>query len=551
VQVQVVFQGGGAKLVALMAVCEVLEEYENSKISITRVAGSSAGAIAAAMLASNRPVRDFIDIVKAVANRHLRHLDYSYLGAFFRVVLLGSSIFPNVILENVFEELFCSKPAKTPGGGTKTERQLRDFRFEVRAYHTDLYSLNAVAASAEASIPQALADSCRFPLAFSGFKTKDIRVDGGLAVNLPVDELQMQESTMGRVIAISFEPTFGKVKQHSLKRYVEQLFSAGIQSGVERSERILGSANVFKIATDIGTFDFAAAIDEGLDRDAIEAVKARFRVWLDEWLRPHVVQHQSRHVIRPSLSSTPIPEPLILELDRHLKFDTTIRAVSVKSYEVALFDDQGRFNGKYRTSIELGFVPLRPVHLLQFDCEFKEGGRFEETETLCSCITAEGQSTNFTISVQKAPTPSPGMDRYRIFFMFKEPLVPEPSERAFFAQLKYIAGDPYPKLGTGTEGSTLARWQGTTDLLEIAVAFPRSKFNGRVPKIRDIAEQDAKELERIGWVNEGETISASVPMAMPEFLGRMQLESAADRYILVGRRAVNLKQREAVGFVID
>jgi predicted acylesterase/phospholipase RssA len=50
---QIVFQGGGAKLCALMAVCDALREYEEkSYIQIKRVGGSSAGAIAAVMFAS-------------------------------------------------------------------------------------------------------------------------------------------------------------------------------------------------------------------------------------------------------------------------------------------------------------------------------------------------------------------------------------------------------------------------------------------------------------------------------------------------------------------
>ena len=57
VPVQVVFQGGGAKLCVLMAVCEVLKEFQSQgRIVINRVAGSSAGGIAAAMLSSNKPI---------------------------------------------------------------------------------------------------------------------------------------------------------------------------------------------------------------------------------------------------------------------------------------------------------------------------------------------------------------------------------------------------------------------------------------------------------------------------------------------------------------
>lgn len=60
VSVQVVFQGDGAKICALTAVCEVLKKLaDDQRIKITRIAGSSAGAIAAVMLGSQKPISDF------------------------------------------------------------------------------------------------------------------------------------------------------------------------------------------------------------------------------------------------------------------------------------------------------------------------------------------------------------------------------------------------------------------------------------------------------------------------------------------------------------
>jgi predicted acylesterase/phospholipase RssA len=58
--IQVVFQGGGAKLCLLMAVVDILRQYEaDKKIEIKRAAGSSAGAIAAVMLASTKSIETY------------------------------------------------------------------------------------------------------------------------------------------------------------------------------------------------------------------------------------------------------------------------------------------------------------------------------------------------------------------------------------------------------------------------------------------------------------------------------------------------------------
>jgi len=57
--------GGGARLCLLMAVCSVLEA--DRRIQVTRMAGSSAGAIAAAMLASEKKIETYIADLKRIA----------------------------------------------------------------------------------------------------------------------------------------------------------------------------------------------------------------------------------------------------------------------------------------------------------------------------------------------------------------------------------------------------------------------------------------------------------------------------------------------------
>lgn len=81
--IQVVFQGGGAKLCLLMAVAEVLQKYQSAgRIEVRRVAGSSAGAIAAVMLASGKPVETYRAELKSIADKYLKSTKTSsWLGA--------------------------------------------------------------------------------------------------------------------------------------------------------------------------------------------------------------------------------------------------------------------------------------------------------------------------------------------------------------------------------------------------------------------------------------------------------------------------------------
>ena len=115
VRVQVVFQGGGAKLCVLMAVCEVLRDYETEgKIQITRVAGSSAGAIAAVMLASERSIEAYRERLKRIAQITLKRLGAGREWEIWRV-LNGRPYFGRLKLDSFFHELICKE------GGPQTQ----------------------------------------------------------------------------------------------------------------------------------------------------------------------------------------------------------------------------------------------------------------------------------------------------------------------------------------------------------------------------------------------------------------------------------------------
>ena len=103
-------------------------------------------------------------------------------------------------------------------------------------------------------------------------------------MNFPVDDLKADESTLGSVIGIGFASRFGDSRKSDLISYTQQLFSAAIQSGVTRSELILGKSNVYAIDTTIGTFEFDRALKEGLGIE-YELTSNKFDTWLATWLK--------------------------------------------------------------------------------------------------------------------------------------------------------------------------------------------------------------------------------------------------------------------------
>src|SRR5262249_18340901 len=135
-------------------------------------------------------------------------------------------------------------------------------------------SLSSRCIPSDESLPKALSKSCNFPFAFTGSGSDLTDVDGGLALNLPLDDLKANPSA-GEVIAITFSPKFYRREGHPLISFAKSLFAAAVQSGVERSRTIADNRNdpdceeeekqnVFIIDTEIDTFDFGKALDIGL-----------------------------------------------------------------------------------------------------------------------------------------------------------------------------------------------------------------------------------------------------------------------------------------------
>ena len=150
-KVQVVLQGGGARLCLLMAVCDVLKRLNGKEIEITRVAGVSAGAIAAVMLAAPDSMETFRERVKRIGGDHLKKFKTSSVLGAWRVAS-GEAYFNKITLIDIFEQLFCR------------DSKLRFLHHlanpSVQVYFTDLYSLKSRPTTSDEAIPLALAQSC-------------------------------------------------------------------------------------------------------------------------------------------------------------------------------------------------------------------------------------------------------------------------------------------------------------------------------------------------------------------------------------------------------
>jgi predicted acylesterase/phospholipase RssA len=557
--VQVVFQGGGAKLPLLMAVAEGLQAYATAveataevearpkKIEITRVAGSSAGAIAAVMLASGKPIGTYKEAVKRLGKKHLDKMKRNnFIG--MSQIIFGSSYFREKSLEDFFNELFCAEP--------KSPQLVGDLRIkDSRLYFTDLYSLASRAAPQDDPIPKALAKSCRFPFAFVGYSSGDTHVDGGLASNLPVDELKANESVLGSVIGVSFLSKFGDTNKSNLRSYTQQIFSAAIQSSVARSELAIGKKNVFPIDTEIGTFDFDRALNEGLNSEYTR-IGEKFDTWLATWLKSSgpiepVGPGRVQKLLRPSLTASTFPISIIREINDRIEIDPSTNAQRVELYDTAMIDASGNFTGNYISRTVKTFRVVRNTNILQFDFQTGKDGTFAKTNLGCAAFDSQGSKLNFTPHIEELTKPNDELRSFRVYFLFDEPITPATPNQPFRVEYQYEGDNPYPNLKKGCDAAILTLRQGGTASALLCVAFPRSIFGSSEPKVTDLVAASPGQLSVAKFQPEDEGLIASESMSLLDFVEPLALHHEPDRYVCVGRRVLNAKPKSCFGFVIE
>ena len=543
IPLQIVFQGGGAKLCALMAVCDALREYEEkSYIQIERVGGSSAGAIAAVMFASTPTIDKFVDRLKLIAPQHLKNMDPNKILGYSRVAK-GNPFVGKFTLTDFFKELFC--------WNTELPKQLSQLRLDTEIYSTNIYSLKAVPSSPTDDIPVALANSCRIPYFFTGYRSDNPLVDGGLALNLPAERFKKDESTLGTVLGISFGSSFGKSKFDGVLDYTGQLFSAAIQSNVDRSVEFLGEPNVFFTQTSVETFDFKGAIKDGFD-EKFKLVRHQFRTWLDgvlERISPDDTPPPPSPFVYPLLSNTPWPAALIEELKDRYRAEKFTHAVSMASYDSAILNGDGSFAGRYRSRFRSRYKVLKKTHSLAYDFQAgKSDATFSDLKLRIMVNDEQANPLKFTAHVQELP-PEDDLRSFRMFLLFDAALLPDSPNQPFTVLCEYEVDDPFPKLGQEAELLTMTRADGDADEVMVAAAFPRGKLRKNF-EVADVAALDAQRRQVAGFKLDTQLI-ASERLDPGNIIADLSLTTESRHYIFEVRRARNVQQGQTLGFLIE
>lgn len=311
IRVRVVVQGGGAKLMVLMAAMEAVEDLATASdpgLRVTMVAGTSAGSIAGAMLASPIPMRRFRERLNAHGQRRVKDVFLArWRSAQAWRALRGRPFLDEQQLSDLLVELFRAED----GNGAPTSH-FRDLRVPMRIVATDLRNAERKAFGGDPNdrIVDAMLHSCSLPFAFRSHAQTHQFVDGGVCSNLPtaevIDGLAAGETVLGFSFPLRDRPEApgGRWFWQRLEGYVNRLVEVAMATSVADAcamiERVGGK--VVRIETDIDTLDFEAALELLSDEGRFGALRDRVRDELAGW-----IGERRRAVERTSLDPAAVP----------------------------------------------------------------------------------------------------------------------------------------------------------------------------------------------------------------------------------------------------
>lgn len=252
IKVQLALQGGGAKILCLIAALKAVEELQNKKvIQVTRIAGTSAGAIAGALFAVGIPMDDVLQWFAKPEQKELGdrlQIRYSDIPK----IMTGEPVFDPKLLKKIIKDLF------KLGGIRPESTDLSSFEDDTRKIpiivtYTDLESSKVLKHNSDTKLLDALMNSAALPFILRTYKSPNARrVDGGIGENCPSNFLLPGEGE--HVAAITFSQDMREID--SLLKYSTALLFTAMDHSVNRSLKSLGKEAICRLETDIDTIEF-------------------------------------------------------------------------------------------------------------------------------------------------------------------------------------------------------------------------------------------------------------------------------------------------------
>ena len=278
ISIQVVFQGGGAKLVVLVAAAKVIfDEKTRLGLILSRISGTSAGAIAGCILATGKDPELFRKDILRLAPLYLPQIQKQIGWTRSFDVMRGVPLFDATLYREFLRELFISAGKVS---------HLKKLATPVLFHATNIKngaSKMFDGSREEDTIEEALFCSSALPYIFETFKGQPY-VDGGLISNFPAYSLKQRGFEKDQIIGFSFPATNSYPYQAGLISYSKSLMFTTMDLSVARARGELPPENVYEFQTSIGTLDFDKALAHLRDDIEFENYKRQARSFLEEFV---------------------------------------------------------------------------------------------------------------------------------------------------------------------------------------------------------------------------------------------------------------------------
>jgi predicted acylesterase/phospholipase RssA len=280
-QVQIATQGGGARLVPLLALMRALEILRaRHGLQVVRMAGTSAGAYANTLFAAKVPIAVARTLLLERRQLFIDRLRVKNSIPTWWKVKGGDPLWDDSLLLEPLQDLLVKHGESKSGGKLTADARFKDLPIETLTLATDLEAMQSRVHCDEDGVLSSVMSSAGLPFLFRALNSRPANpVDGGLCENLPASLLIGAEDKLGPVIGLSFPPERPVHGPDGVLRYALAVLSSAINHGTARSRQLLGPRCI-EFPTDITTLDFEKALtqlDTGFDAlvgDACRAIEA-------------------------------------------------------------------------------------------------------------------------------------------------------------------------------------------------------------------------------------------------------------------------------------
>ena len=459
IPIQLAIQGGGAKITHLIAALHAVQDLERGGVlRVTRIAGTSAGAIAGALYAAGVDMQRARDAFAFQRRELLRAFPptSASLRAAWRFVT-RQPFWDAGPLRRVVASLLA------PCGS------LGDLRIPLIIVAADLTNLRPrVYADPGEPLITSLMDSAGIPFFFrtalpSTHGHPRVVVDGGVCENLPSEKLTYSEEE-GEVVGITFSVSRSGAPMGGYLDFARALLETALNASVLRAQLALGM-NSFVIRSEAGAFDFQHAFDQGLGAEYGETralAEAFFRGYA---ARTAAMRTGRTAPMRMAQAETPAPVERLTELPEARLHDIVraLRSMYQEQQEPIAFEllsvrmivtaaSQAPIGRRGRDQVRHEIVfraAKQPVSCYKIKLTSAAAG--DEQQTQCEVFDRAGQPIAFDL----VPiTDDPAEAREYLLF-FRQPIAPNDPRspvtlrvRDMVAQALWLADDGRDELMT-------------------------------------------------------------------------------------------------------